>query len=124
MSSETHTILYVEDDQDFLDSMRMFLEANGYRMVEARSAQEGLKAFNATRPDSVIVDLMMEEVDAGITLVKELKLAGCDVPVYMLSTAGDALNQSVAYEDLGLAGVLQKPMDFDALLQILQTRLK
>jgi len=49
-------ILCCDDDADVLDSMRMILEANGYAMVSARSAEEGLKAYKASRPDLVIVD--------------------------------------------------------------------
>ena len=76
MQDGKHVILYCDDDPDFLDSMRMVLEANDYAMVEARSAEEGLKAYKASRPDLLIIDLMMEEVDAGMAMVKDLKILG------------------------------------------------
>jgi len=117
-------ILCCDDDADVLDSMRMILEANGYAMVSARSAEEGLKAYKASRPDLVIVDLMMEEVDAGTAFVRELKALGSQVPVYMLSSVGDDLHAEIDSGDLGLAGIFQKPVNSEALLKVLKTKLK
>ncbi len=117
-------ILVVDDDQDLLDAMRLVLEKNGYAMVEARSAQIGLRRYQETNPDLIIVDLMMEEVDAGTSLVKELKALGNTKPVYMLSSVGDNLNISIDYAELGLAGVFQKPINNDQLLAVLRTTLK
>lgn len=123
MKDGKHVVLYVDDDPDFLDSVRVILEANGYVMAEAATAEEGLKVYRQCEPDFIIVDLMMEEVDAGTNMVKELKADGCTAPIYMLSSVGDALSASTDCADLGLDGVLQKPLDFDALLTILKTKL-
>jgi CheY-like chemotaxis protein len=100
------------------------LEANGYVMVEAATAEEGLKVYKKAQPDLIIVDLMMEEVDAGTNLVKELMALGNQAPVYMLSSIGDNLNLSTDYAQLGLAGVFQKPLDNDTLLTVLKQKLK
>jgi DNA-binding response OmpR family regulator len=124
MQDGKHVILYVDDDQDFLDSMRVLLEANGYVMVEANSAEEGLKAYKEHKPDLVIADLMMEEVDAGTSFVKELRALGNQAPIYMLSSVGDDLSMSTNYAELGLSGVFQKPINHDNLLNILKTKLK
>ncbi|MCF7853445.1 MAG: response regulator [Candidatus Pacebacteria bacterium] len=123
MQDNKKCILYVDDDQDMLDSVRLILEANGYEMAEAGSAEEGLRVYKKTNPDFVIVDLMMEEVDAGTNFVKELKALGNKVPIYMLSSVGDQLNMSTDYHDLGLDGVLQKPLDPKHLLSVLKTKL-
>ncbi len=124
MQNGKHVILYVEDDADLRDSLRLVLEANDYEMVEARSAEEGLKVFRAEHPDFILVDLMMEEVDAGTDLVKQLKAAGCAAPIYMLSSVGKDLGQNVSPQQLGLSGIFQKPIDVDSLLDTLKTRLK
>ncbi len=116
-------ILYVDDDQDFLDSMRAILEANGYAMEEAISAEVALRKFKAERPDLIIIDLMMEEVDSGISLVKELRLLQNTAPIYMLSSAGDQLNLATDYSELGLAGVFQKPVQPKLLLKTLKEKL-
>ncbi len=116
-------ILYIDDDPDCLDGLRIVLEANGYEMVEARSAEEGLSAFRSRRPDLIIVDLMMEEVDSGTAFVKELKALGSDVPIYMLSSVGDSLSVTIDPAALGLAGVFQKPIHTATLLTVLATKL-
>lgn len=124
MKDGKYVILYVEDDDDFRDSMRTVLEANNYVVVEAATGEEGIRQFKAEQPDLVILDLMMEEVDTGTAIVRDLKMAGCTVPLIVASSAGDALQMSTDYTDLGLSGVLQKPVDFNVLLSLLKTKLQ
>ncbi|MDP2957896.1 MAG: response regulator [Longimicrobiales bacterium] len=116
-------ILYVEDDPDYREAVRAILEAAGYDVVEASTAEEGLAAFRASPPDAALVDLMMEEVDAGMTLAKELRAAGASIPVFLLSSVGDALSMERALEELGVAAVLQKPIRGETLVGILRSRL-
>lgn len=124
MKDEKYVILCVDDDQDYLDSVRIILESNDYIMEEANSAETGLKVYKSVQPDLVIVDLMMESVDAGTNFVKELKLLGNEAPIYMLSSAGDQLNMVTSYQDLGLDGVFQKPIQPNVLLTTLQEKLQ
>jgi DNA-binding response OmpR family regulator len=67
---------------------------------------------------------MMEEVDSGTGLVRDLKARGNKAPVFMLSSVGDSLSQMTSYSDLGLAGVFQKPLDSKKLLSTIAARLK
>ena len=122
--ADPKTILCIDDDQDFLEALSVLLKANGYNVVTACSAEQGLKVYEQTRPDLVIVDLMMEEVDAGTGFVKEVKLRGGDVPIYMLSSVGDNLSMATDYSSLGLSGVFQKPVNHENLLRVLKARLK
>jgi DNA-binding response OmpR family regulator len=124
MKDGKYVILCVDDDQDLLDAMRLVLEKNGYLMQEARSAEDGLKKYKQVNPDLVIVDLMMEEVDAGTGLVRNLKAEGNTKPVYMLSSVGDNLSTNIDYSELGLTGVFQKPINNQQLLTVLKTKLK
>jgi DNA-binding response OmpR family regulator len=124
MRNGKYVILYIDDDQDFLDSVRAILEANGYIMEEADSAETGLRKYKETRPDLLIVDLMMEEIDSGTHFVKELRLLGNTAPVYLLSSAGDQFFMATDYTDLGLAGVFQKPIQPDTLLSTVREKLK
>ena len=123
MQDGKHVILCVDDDPDILEFLKIVLEAEGYVCVEADSAEDGLKGYKKTSPDLLIVDLMMEEVDAGTNFVKELKLLGNTAPIYLLSSIGDDLNQMTDYKSLGLAGVFQKPLAREKLLSVLAARL-
>ena len=124
MKDGKNVILCVDDDKDFLDSVRTILETNNYVVAGASSAEEGLKVYKESKPDLVIVDLMMEEIDSGTGLVKELKLLGNKAPVYMLSSAGDQLSMVTDYSTLGLDGVFQKPLQPKQLLATLKEKLK
>jgi DNA-binding response OmpR family regulator len=124
MANKNFVILAIDDDSDVLNALRIILEAGGFKMVEAYSAEEGLKKYKESKPDFILVDLMMEEVDAGLNFVKEVRLLNNKAPIYMLSSVGDSLIQSTSYAELGLDGVLQKPVDNKTLLKIIRTRIK
>ncbi len=87
-------------------------------------ARAGLQSFKDSTPDAVIIDLIMEEVDAGLDLVKELRALNNKVPLYMLSSTGDYLYTTLDATALGLAGVFQKPIKPQILLKLLETKLK
>ena len=124
MKEGKHVILCVDDDPDILDTLRIILESNGYAMVCGRTAEEGLKQYRAESPDLVLVDLMMEEVDAGTSLVTKLKAQGNTATVYMLSAVGQELSRSIDPSQLGLSGVFHKPIDADVVLKTLRMQLK
>ena len=117
-------VLAIDDDEDVLYALRIVLEKNGYIMTAARSAENGIREFKKEKPDFVIVDLMMESIDAGKNLVKELKFLENTAPVYMLSSVGDELASSIDVRELGLQGVFQKPIDNDVLLKTLAQKLR
>jgi len=123
MKEGKHVVLCIDDDKDILDALRMVLEKNNYIMVEATSAEDGLKVYRAENPDFILVDLMMEEIDAGRNFVKELRLLGNASPIYMLSSVGDSLASNVDFSELGLSGVFQKPLNIDTLLSTLKAKL-
>jgi two-component system alkaline phosphatase synthesis response regulator PhoP len=124
MEDGKHVILSIDDDPDILTFLKTVLEAEGYVSKGAASAEEGLRLYKKVEPDLVIVDLMMEEVDAGNRFVKELQALGNTAPIYMLSSVGDDLNLATDYSDLGLAGVFQKPISPERLLSVIRSKLK
>ena len=124
MKDGKHVILCIDDDDDVLLSLRMVLEKNEYVALEAQSGEDGLSIYKKEDPDFIIVDLMMESIDAGKNFAKELRLLNNTAPVYMLSSAGDSLVQNVDFTELGLQGVFQKPIDTRVLLSTLETKLK
>ena len=123
MSDAPPVILCIDDDSDILAFLKIVLESEGYAFRGASSAEEGLQVYKAEPPDLVIVDLMMEEVDAGTGFVKELQLLGNTAPVLMLSSVGDNLSATIDYGALGLAGVFQKPLAKEHLLALIRAKL-
>ena len=123
MSDEKPLILCIDDDSDILSFLQVVLEAEGYRFAGAATAEEGLEVYKRMQPDLMIVDLMMEEVDAGTLFARDLKLLGNTAPIFMLSSVGDNLSMTTDYTALGLAGVFQKPLTKDHLLAVLKMKL-
>lgn len=124
MQDGKYVIQVLDDDPDILESLSIVLQANGYQVVTARSAEEGLRVYKTAQPDLLIVDLMMEEIDAGTTFVKEVRALGNKAPIYVLSSVGDNLNITADFSLLGLTGVLQKPINSKLLLNLLHSKLK
>jgi len=123
MSAEKKTILIIDDDPDIRSSMRIVLEAAGYSVGEAATGEEGLKTAERIGPDAIIVDLMMESVDAGSRLSQKLQEDGFAGPVYLLSSAGDSVRFNLDARELGLAGIFQKPVDHKILVNTLTKKL-
>ncbi len=124
MDDRAPVILYIDDDPDYRHAVRQILESAGYQMLDASDGEEGLRAFREHAPDLVIVDLMMEEIDAGVHFLKEVKASGAAVPVYLMSSVGDTLTMTTNATELGFAGVFQKPVGRDHLLAVLAARLR
>ncbi len=118
------TILTIDDDPDIRAALRLTLEAEGFTVGAAGTGEEGLKLVDRIEPDAVIVDLMMEDVDSGTVLAEKLKDKGYQGPVYMLSSAGDAVRYNLDSRELGLAGIFQKPIDPKILVMTLKAKLK
>jgi two-component system response regulator ChvI len=124
MQDGKYVILAIDDDPDILESLRVILEANNYIVATARSAEEGLRVYKSVKADLLFVDLMMEEIDAGTSFVKEVRALGNTAPIYVLSSVGDNLNMITDFSAIGLTGVLQKPIQSELLLTLLKTKLK
>lgn len=124
MQDRKHIILCVDDDPDVLVSLKIVLEAGGFAVATASDAKEGIAVFRETKPDIVILDLMMEDVDSGTRLLKVIRSLDQQVPIYMLSSTGDCLYNQADVNELGLAGVFQKPLNPNSLLTLLRVRLK
>lgn len=123
MQDGKYVILCIDDDPDILSFLEIVLEAEGFVFLGADSAENGLRVFKESHPDAVIVDLMMEEVDAGVRFARELQILRSEVPIFMLSSVGDNFNLTADYSTLGLAGVFQKPIARETLLTVLNSTL-
>lgn len=66
-------ILLVDDDPEFLDSTRVMLEGNSYRVAVAPGEDEALAEIEAETPDLLILDVMMSRLSSGFQLMWELK---------------------------------------------------
>jgi len=109
------TILYVEDNPDNRMLIRRILGAEGYTVREAPSATEALEVLKTLRPDLILMDINMPEMD-GYTLtarIRSLPNMGM-VPIVAL-TANVMKGDRERSLEAGCDGYIQKPVDIDTI---------
>lgn len=84
-------ILIVDDDEDIRISVREILEGEDYEVLEAATGREGLDIARASKPDLIVLDIMMESPVEGYNVVQALRSLGGDggeaeIPIVMLSS--------------------------------------
>jgi excisionase family DNA binding protein len=109
-------ILLVDDDARVREVVRVNLEFEGYTVREAASADEGLAAIEDAKPDLILLDVMMPQVDGWEMLrrVQERHGAGA-IPVVMFSGQVDERSGAEATER-GAQGFVGKPFDLQQLI--------
>ncbi len=117
-------ILIIDDDPAILESVKAILEGNGYNTATALNGAEGLEAFKTYGPDLVLCDMMMEKIDEGINVARTIKETNKDIPVFLLSSIGDATAYNMPLNEIGFNGEFQKPVDFDVLLSVIDKHLQ
>lgn len=106
-------ILIVDDEVQIRRLLRVTLEANGYRVSEAASGKEGLAEAAQGRPDAIILDLGLPDMD-GVTVLERLR-EWSKVPVLVLSVR-DSEDDKVQALDRGADDFINKPFSTAELL--------
>ena len=83
---EKKKILVIDDDIDYLIQMKSHIEHFGFEAVTRNSQKEGEEYILTNKPDLIIVDLMMEDMDSGFVLCYKIKKKYPDLPV-IIATA-------------------------------------
>ncbi|MBI3743301.1 MAG: response regulator transcription factor [Chloroflexi bacterium] len=107
------SLLIIEDERGIRDSLREGLSYQGYEVQGAATGNAGLTAARDKKPDLVILDLMLPDID-GLEVCRRLRGMG-DMAILML-TARDGLADRVKGLDAGADDYLVKPFAFDELL--------
>jgi two-component system response regulator MprA len=115
-------ILVVDDDRAVRESLRRSLAFNGYQVDLATDGQAALTAVTTTRPDALVLDVMMPRLD-GLEVCRRLRSTGDDLPILVL-TARDAVSDRVAGLDAGADDYLPKPFALEELLARLRALLR
>src|ERR1700692_859531 len=115
------TILIVDDEAAARDGLRRALEAK-YRVAESESAEAAKEALAREKPDLVLLDVVMPELD-GISLLRWMREQGSDVPVLIIS-ALDTAKTAVEALQGGAADYLVKGFELEELRQRVANLLK
>jgi two-component system KDP operon response regulator KdpE len=121
MASDTPAILIVEDEPPIRRLLRTTLGAHDYRTLEAATGAEAMTALRHHRPDLVLLDLGLPDVD-GLKLIGDIRSVA-PVPIVILSSRGDEAAK-VAALDSGADDYVTKPFGADELLARLRAALR
>lgn len=119
---KTQKILLVEDDQNFGDVLKSYLEMHGYDVELAKDGDEGLIIFNKGEFDLCIFDVMMPKKD-GFTLAKEIRENNDTVPIIFL-TAKSLKEDVLEGFKIGADDYITKPFNSEELLLRVQAILR
>ena len=120
VSKDFRTILVVEDYEDVRQMLRILLESEDFRVLEASTGAEALKLVKSGRPDVILMDLALPGFDGFETIRRIREIDGFqNTPIVILS----AYSAPSVYETARRAGsdfFMTKPIDFDELADLLE----
>lgn len=104
-------VLVVDDEPSLTDLLSMALKYEGWEIRTAGDGQTALAAAREFRPDAVVLDIMLPDID-GLKVLQRLRADGSDVPVLFL-TAKDALDDRIAGLTAGGDDYVTKPFSLE-----------
>ncbi len=120
---ERPVVLVIDDDEIIRTSIKNFLEDYRINVLEAENGHEGLILFDRNKPDIVLVDIQMPEVN-GLQVLSNIKKISPDTPTIIISGAGK-IEDTVEAIRLGAEDYLIKPIeDMSFLLHTLEKALE
>ncbi len=125
MDNQKGYLLVVEDNSDILRLLDTTLTFKGYRVVTARNGNEALDVIQKERPDVIITDILMPQMD-GFSLVHRLRLNPDtrDIPVVFLSATYVTPEDKSFALTLGVIQFIEKPVNFEEFLPAIEKLVK
>lgn len=117
-------VMVIEDEKEIRDLIRYNLERAGFRVVTAPNGEEGLERVFASRPDALVLDLMLPG-RSGLEVLREVRgeVATRDLPVVLLTARGAEMDKLLGFEH-GADDYLTKPFSPRELVARLQALLR
>lgn len=99
-------ILIVDDEVDFAEIMRVRLAADNYDVIIANNGKDALGIVKKDKPDAVLLDIMMPEID-GLTVLKQIRDMNQNIPVFMITAFSNEERIKIASQ-LNASGFIVK----------------
>ena len=121
MATDKSLVLLVDDDEDFLFQQRVQLQDAGFEVVTAQGQGQAERILADRRPDVAVVDVMMENPDAGFVLCHHIRKHGPSIPVILVTSVNNesGLDFDMATEEdrawIKADVLLSKPIRFEQL---------
>lgn len=110
MLGATKRIIYIEDEQEMIDLVRLILNRKGYEVKGAIGGQEGLELIRSTSPDLVLLDLMMPDMD-GWDVYQQMKAGDetRDIPVIVITAKAQNIDKVLGIHIAKVDDYISKP---------------
>lgn len=103
------SVLVVDDEPGILELVEVYLEKEGWKVLQARNGRQAINATETDHPDMIILDVMLPEMN-GFDVCKQLRAQGNQVPIIMLTARDDDIDKILGLE-LGADDYLTKPFN-------------
>jgi UDP-3-O-[3-hydroxymyristoyl] N-acetylglucosamine deacetylase len=114
-------ILIIDDEKDILNTLSSILEDEGFTVSKAMDGKEGLAIFEKEKPDIVLLDVWMPELD-GIQVLKKIKKKNKNAIVIVISGHG-TISTAVEAVKVGAYDFLEKPLSIEKVLEVISRAL-
>lgn len=106
-------ILVVDDDPDVVEACKLVLEAQDHEVLEANNKADGHKLATDQKPDLIVLDVMMDEPDDGISLAQQLRREGKNMPILMLTSVSKVTGLDIGQDDsvVPVQAFIEKPVE-------------
>jgi len=108
MANQDQTVLVVEDETSIASFVALYLKNAGYQIRTVGSGTEALEGVSAERPDLIVLDLMLPDID-GIEVCRRIRRSS-DVPILMLTARDEDVDKIIGLE-VGADDYLTKPFN-------------
>ena len=120
--SQAIKILFIDDQQDFLDTMEYWMKSKGYDVAVASDGEAGIAALKKSPADIVFVDFKMAGMD-GMEVVKKIREFNKQVPIVIVTAyAEDALITKT--QEYNISGFFSKVSSYEELERVLDIVLR
>jgi len=118
MPKEEKHIIYVEDEPEMIDLVRLILESKGYIVTGASGGRNGINLIKSQKPDLVLLDLMMPDLD-GWDVYQQLKSDSStdDIPVIVVTAKAQAIDKVLGLHIAKVNDYISKPFSPQELIQ-------
>ena len=99
-------VLVVDDDNNICELLKLYLEKDGWSVIISHDGEEAVVKFNALKPDVVLLDIMLPELD-GWQVCREIRKKS-NVPIIMFTAKSDERDELLGFE-LGVDEYISKP---------------
>jgi DNA-binding response OmpR family regulator len=121
MNSNGKRILCIEDEPDMIDLIRIILSRRGYTIEGAGGGKDGLRKVRETKPDLVLLDLMMPDLD-GWEVYQQMKAdeKTRHIPVIVVTAKAQSIDKVLGLQIAKVDDYIAKPFSPDELIESVQ----